>query len=104
MADMLEYFQLSDFEALVDEIFVFSMDGVDQKIEGVLIKAELIKSGSCPGSEREPFVLEFKFPAGVNLGQCTFQVETAKVDRLPPMFLVPRGTDEDGWYMIATFN
>lgn len=103
MPDTQKCLELSDFKGLVTENFVFSLEGVEQKVEGVLIKAGPIKSGSHAGSVREPFVLEFRFPAGANLGQCTFQVETARGDRLPPMFLVPRGSDENGWYMDTIF-
>ncbi len=103
MPDTLEQLELSDFVDLVNETFVFSLEGVEQKVEGVLIKAEPIKSGGMPGGGREPFVLDFRFPAGANIGQCVFQVETAKGRQLPPMFLVPRGSDDDGWYMDSSF-
>lgn len=104
MLQTKKHLELADFEGLVNQTFVFSLEGVEQKVEGVLIKAEPIKSGINPEAEREPFVLEFRFPAGANIGQCLFQVETAKGERLPLMFLVPRGSDEDGWYMDATFT
>ena len=104
MPDTKEQLQLSDFDGLVNETFVFSLAGVEEKVEGVLIKAEPLKAGSPPSAKRDPFVLDFKFPPNANIGQCMFQVETAKGAPLPPMFLVPRGNDEDGWYMDATFN
>jgi len=96
--------ELSDFLDLVGESFIFSLEGVEPKVEGVLIKAEPFKSGSQPGAARDSFVLEFKFPTGTNIGQCTFQVKTANGDRFPPMLLVPRAADGEGWYMDATFN
>jgi len=104
MPDAKAHLELSDFEDLVNETFVFSLEGVEQKAEGVLVKAGPIKSGAHPGAVREPFLLEFMFASGANIGQCLFEVETAKGDRFPPMFLVPRGNDENGWYMDATFN
>ncbi len=104
MPDAQQILELSDFEGLLNETFVFSLEGVEHKAEGILVKAEPIQAGSFPGAERIPFMLEFKFPAETNLGQCTFQVETTKGDRLPPMFLVPRRQDAEGWYMDSTFN
>lgn len=97
---------LSDFDSLVNETLVFSLAGIERKFEGVLIKAEPIRSGSRQGApgKRDPFVLDFKFPPDANIEQCLFQVETSKGEKLPPMFLIPRASDEDGWYMDATFN
>ena len=96
--------ELTDFEGFINETFVFSLEGVEQRVEGVLIRAEKLKTAIPPGAARVPFVLEFKFPSDANIGQCLFQVETTTGDRFPPMFLVPRANDAEGWYMDATFN
>ena len=104
MLESKKHLELADFDGLVNETFVFSLEGVEQKVEGVLIKAEPMKSGTAPGVAREPFSLEFKFPPGADIGQCLLQAKTAKGEAFPPMFLVPRGADEVGWYMEAIFN
>ncbi len=104
MPDTKDLLQLSDFECLLNERFVFSLEGVEQKAVAELIKAELTHSHPHPGTARVPFILEFKFPAGTNIGQGLFQVETADGVPFPPMFLVPRGSDEHGWHMDSTFN
>ena len=53
---------------------------------------------------RTPFALDFRFPADCDLGQALFEVETAKGQKFPPMFLTPERGGEDGWYMVSFFN
>jgi hypothetical protein len=104
MPDTDEQLNLSDFEDRVGETLIFSTANGEQKVEATLVKAETLRSGKASGEDRQPFFLEFRFPVKANIGQCTLNVESATGDRLSPMFLVPRGSDESGWYMDATFN
>ncbi len=104
MFEDVKLLELSEFDGLLGETFVFSLEGVEEKALGVLIKAEHIQSGTHPGVDRKPFRLDFKFPAGANIGQCVFNAETANGQEFPPIFLIPYKEDEDGWYMNAFFN
>ena len=104
MSDMQESLKLSDFEDLVGESFIISMEGVEQTAKGVLIKAGPIDSETIPDAEREPFVLDFKFPPGSDFGQGLFQIARIGGRSYPPLFLVPRANDEDGWYMDSVIN
>ncbi len=96
--------KLTDFEDLVGNTFVFSLEGVEQKLEGVLSRAKALAPNGFPDALRDPFRLEFRFAPDANLGQCVFQVESPSGEALPPMLLVPRAGGEDGWIMDADFN
>ena len=94
---------LSDFESLVGESFVFAVDGVEDTATGELINAKLVRSDSV--GDREPFCLDFKFPAGANLGQFTYQASSARLPEPIALFLIPyMNPGEEGWFMTAQFN
>ena len=93
MVEVKEHLELSDFEGLLNEKFVFGIEGVEQTVEGELVKARPIKSDKAPGFERDPFGLQFRFPPDANIGQCTFLTEHEKIGRIA-IFLVPIDNDE----------
>ena len=99
---MIDYAKASDFEDLLNDVFVFSLDGVEEKLEGELISVKRITSDTGPDVQREPFRLRFKLPAGSNVGQCVFRTEHPAMDATQ-LLLVPAGQDESGWYMDSTF-
>ena len=98
-----EHLEFSDFEGLLNEMFVLSIDGVEQTLEAELISAEKLKSNRVDGAIREPFRMQFKLPPGSNVGQALFQCEHAAIGKAL-MFLIPVGEDKEGWYMDANFN
>ena len=106
MTDSQKILRMEDFEEFVGETFIFSIEGVQQKVEGTLTRITKLSSGNQQeeSGTRESFTLDFKFLPEANIGQCLFQVETAGGIPFPPMFLVPRRGDESGWYMDTLFN
>jgi hypothetical protein len=98
-----EHLEFSDFEGLLNDTFVLSIDGVEQTLEAELISAEKVKASGMEGAKREPFRIQFKLPPASNIGQCTMRVENP-VFGAAEMFLVPVFEDDAGWYMDATFN
>lgn len=99
----LERLELGDFEHLLGESFVFSIEGVEQTASGELIQAKTINSDS--GSDRQPFCLDFKFPADANLGQSIYFAAHEQLPEKVPLFLVPYlNTEGEGWFMTAHFN
>ena len=96
--------ELSDYTDHIGETFVFSIENVEEKPHGVLVKAESSKSGKAAGIDRESFSLQFRFPPEANIGQAVFHLETAGGMQFPPLFLVPRAADEEGWFMHAVIN
>jgi hypothetical protein len=104
MIEEKKWVELSDFAGLTGEMFIFSIDGVDEHAEGELCEAKPIGSATAPGVEREPFSLEFKFRPGADLGQSVYQVRTKSGQKFPPLFLVPSASNEEGWYMHVTVN
>ena len=97
-----EYLELEDFEGSVGREFIISVDGVEETVIGELVGAKHITSDTL--IERKPFCIDFKFPAGANLGQSLYQVEGGALEAPISIFLIPYRGDEDGWYMTAQFN
>ena len=97
-----EHLELSDFEHLVNEKFVISLEGVEQSIEAELIQAKYVKGDT--NIDRKPFCLDFKLPAGSQIAQHTYQIYNETIGAALTLFLVPYMKDDDGWYMTAQFN
>ncbi len=86
----------------MNELFAFSVDGVEEVIEGELVATKYIRSDT--GVDRKPFCVDFKFPPGSNLEQAVYRVHNEGLGEATQMFLAPYAGDDTGWYMTAQFN
>jgi len=95
---------LATFEPLLNQKFTLSVEGVDDSAEAELVEAKKTEIVGDPESvPREPFSLLFKLPPERTLGQYTYKVENPALGSVS-LFLVPWKGDEEGWWMVATFN
>ncbi len=96
---------LSYFQPLIDETFHFWIENPEENVAGVLTDAKSLSSSRPAGADlAEPFRLDFRFPPGFGERQNLFQLRAPDGRTLPPMFLVARSADDNGWHMDATFN
>ena len=97
---------LPDFEPFIDQDFLFWDQSPEGGVAGVLTSAKSLPPLNLGANEGtiQPFLLEYRFPPGFGVSQGVFHVKSPSGKQLPPMFLVARGADDNGWYMDATFN
>jgi len=95
--------QHADFAPLVGEAFTIRSSVVEHPIEATLIDARESTARPAPDAVRSPFSIQFQLPNTVQLPQGTVHVEHPAISP-SDLFLVPIGTDDDGWYMEACFN
>ena len=98
--------ELKSFEALVSDVFsvLQTLDGIDARgLEARLVEASPARQEPMEDGSRQPFRLQFEFPAETDIGQNTFLLDHPSTGRFWAM-LVPVSQSPDAFVMTTFFS
>jgi hypothetical protein len=100
---MLEKLTIESFEPLINTSF-WAYPKADTRVELRLVSAQKVMESEAARLPRNPFSLYFFGPASFRLEQATYAIKHDAFPEPLPIFLVPVGSENEGYLYEAVFT